>query len=103
PCPTPLLFHLTHFFCTATAPPEIYTLSLHDALPISLPSAQSGLQSAILSIRATGSGPVIADCYRASSYCFNHFLFLEFQYKTVFCVNLHRCATDHFCRTAFKI
>src|SRR5437762_9226394 len=23
------------FFCTATPPPEIYTLSLHDALPIS--------------------------------------------------------------------
>src|SRR5204863_9180912 len=29
-----LLHSLLFFFFTATAPPEIYTLSLHDALPI---------------------------------------------------------------------
>src|SRR5690606_41411858 len=28
-------FSSPHFFCHVTAPPEIYTLSLHDALPIS--------------------------------------------------------------------
>src|SRR4051794_41364167 len=28
-------FHLLHFFFNDTAPTEIYTLSLHDALPIS--------------------------------------------------------------------
>src|SRR5438132_75191 len=28
------------FFCPSTAPPEIYTLSLHDALPIYTPRAR---------------------------------------------------------------
>src|SRR5689334_25270865 len=32
-----LLFSFFFFFFNATAPTEIYTLSLHDALPISLP------------------------------------------------------------------
>src|SRR5438445_13103757 len=37
-CPLSLL-SFYFFFFTDTAPPEIYTLSLHDALPISLASA----------------------------------------------------------------
>src|SRR5437762_5661997 len=38
--PSPLLCQL-HFFFTAPAPPEIYTLSLHDALPISFIQANA--------------------------------------------------------------
>src|SRR5439155_22269200 len=32
------LYFLSFFFFTHTPPPDIYTLSLHDALPISLPA-----------------------------------------------------------------
>src|SRR5436309_11670446 len=37
-------YHLrsVFFFFNAPAPTEIYTLSLHDALPISVPAAKSG-------------------------------------------------------------
>src|SRR6266542_4007933 len=35
--------NLCYFFFTATAPTEIYTLSLHDALPISLASPLIGV------------------------------------------------------------
>src|SRR5205814_8744342 len=35
------------FFCTATPTPEIYTLSLHDALPISFPGIAEVTPSSI--------------------------------------------------------
>src|SRR5207248_10717603 len=38
--PASLLPSLSSFFFAATAPPEIYTLSLHDALPISITSSE---------------------------------------------------------------
>ena len=43
PCPAPSLLVRTclFFFFNDTAPPEIYTLSLHDALPISTGEAQA--------------------------------------------------------------
>src|SRR5438034_7123231 len=39
------------FFFNATAPPEIYTLSLHDALPISLQSRRARRQKPTASTR----------------------------------------------------
>src|SRR5439155_13085943 len=33
--PTPIIYPVTFFFFNHTAPTDIYTLSLHDALPIS--------------------------------------------------------------------
>src|SRR5438105_11122743 len=57
-----MIFLLSSSFCfffNATAPTEIYTLSLHDALPISvarLPTASTGLSST--RSYPIGSGPV---------------------------------------------
>src|SRR5215208_116820 len=39
--------HRIFFFFNDTAPPEIYTLSLHDALPISSSSCSTGSPGAI--------------------------------------------------------
>src|SRR5690606_41629594 len=54
PCSSRLLAFLSFlFFFTAPPPPAIYTLSLHDALPISLPAAVTSR-----SIRASRSAVV---------------------------------------------
>src|SRR5438552_11497736 len=45
---------VSFFFFTAPAPPEIYTLSLHDALPIYLPGTQV---AAFLNRPYTGTPP----------------------------------------------
>src|SRR2546422_3587423 len=47
PCPILLFF----FFFNDTATTEIYTLSLHDALPISLPARRSGRRAATRTFR----------------------------------------------------
>src|SRR5205814_7373120 len=47
------LMSYVFFFFTATPPTEIYTLSLHDALPICRPSAQAQLLTAVPSAEAT--------------------------------------------------
>src|SRR5947207_8097168 len=39
-CPAPLSVSVLFFFFNDTAPTEIYTLSLHDALPISMPPTE---------------------------------------------------------------
>src|SRR5206468_10611018 len=55
--------HLTHpfpsFFFNAPAPTEIYTLSLHDALPISRPLRSAGRSRPCASAprRCTAAGP----------------------------------------------
>src|SRR5205814_9298555 len=54
PRPIPLLFSL--FFFTDTPTPEIYTLSLHDALPISLREAERGASAQGRGGAATGAG-----------------------------------------------
>src|SRR5688572_32109198 len=43
--PVPAVILLFFFFFNDTATTEIYTLSLHDALPISRPSSRSALRS----------------------------------------------------------
>src|SRR5438094_1421127 len=47
--------HVSRFFSPATAPTEIYTLSLHDALPI-LPPAMAPTMRALSVIRTTSLG-----------------------------------------------
>src|SRR5207248_11495155 len=42
-----VLYMLSFFFFNATAPPELYTLSLHDALPISSRSAARASNSRV--------------------------------------------------------
>src|SRR5687767_15315373 len=51
---TPLTLFSTSFFFNDPAPTEIYTLSLHDALPISLARVQQ--EQALLAGSAGGSG-----------------------------------------------
>src|SRR5262249_61183299 len=56
PCWAPRLLP-PFFFFNATAPPEIYTLSLHDALPISCAHAGDGCGRAIPTVRSRVPAP----------------------------------------------
>src|SRR2546427_10912137 len=56
-CPCGLRRCLLFFFFNDTAPTEIYTLSLHDALPISSPDAVDAAHAAGLARGGSDEGP----------------------------------------------
>src|SRR5438105_12726467 len=56
-----------YFFCNSTAPTDIYTLSLHDALPISIISAMTKKTALITGV--TGQdGAYLAEFLHAKGY-----------------------------------
>ena len=60
------------FFFNDTATTEIYTLSLHDALPISRLDGVAHSQKAVLSTCRAGAGPFVDVLRNATSLVFDH-------------------------------
>src|SRR2546430_11472006 len=59
---------LAFFFFNDTATTEIYTLSLHDALPISILNPRSSLASVLLTLLMSGCNAAWEPCCAASAH-----------------------------------